>query len=200
MKRLTFILLLLASVCGSVGVYAAETAASVVGRMSAAVKALGSYEVLFTVHAGDYSGNGRYAVSGGDYNLSLAGVDVFGDGAVRYEVNNAQREITIDTVDTSSHNILVNPAGGLDFIGDEFTSRIVSQNGSAVVVRLTPTDGTAGTIDVTVSTATWLPSKLVYDLNGDSVVVEISGIAATTQRLAAFDASAYNGYEIIDFR
>lgn len=200
MEIRAFILSLLASVCGPVGVYAAETAASVVSRMSAAVKSLGSYEVTFTVHAGDYSGNGRYAVSGGDYNLSLAGVDVFGEGAVRYEVNNAQREITIDTVDTSSHNILVNPAGGLDFIGDGFTSRIVSQDSYSVVVRLTPTDATAGTIDVTVSTATWLPSKLVYDLNGDSVAVDITGIAATTERLAAFDSSAYKGYEIIDFR
>lgn len=200
MKK-TIIILLLAFVCGSAVVSAAEPALEAVARMSSAVKALGGYEVSFTVRAGDYSGDGRYAVSGDDYYLTLGDVDVFGAGGTRYEVNRALREITIDTVDTSSRNILVNPAGGLDFISDEFSAETVSQGDGRVSVRLTPTDGgNAGTIVVTMDTSTWLPVKLVYELNGESVAIDISGMAAVSGGIAGFDQSAYKGYEIIDFR
>ena len=49
-------------------------------------------------------------------------------------------------------------------------------------------------------TSTWLPVKLVYELNGESVAIDISGMAAVSGGVAGFDQSAYEGYEIIDFR
>ena len=51
-----------------------------------------------------------YAVEGEGYYLVLGDAEVYCDGAVRYEVDNRRREVTIDVVDTDSRNILNNPA------------------------------------------------------------------------------------------
>ena len=57
------------------------------------------------------------------------------DGKIRYEIDNRRREVTIDDVDTSSRNLLSNPAHAFDFIGTQYAPSLVSDaEGRAVAV------------------------------------------------------------------
>jgi len=188
------------SVC-TVAVSSSVSGDEIVSRMTAAVKALGSYSVAFSVKAGEYAARGRYTVVGDGYHLSLGDVEVFCDGKVRREVNRAVREIMIDAVDVSSRNILNNPARGFDFLGTEFRAELLSESDGTCIVRLTPAVGAADCIiDVTVGAADYLPCKLIYRLGGDTVAIDILHIASASKSLPSFDPSAFSGFEIIDFR
>lgn len=202
MKKSLFISCMLSALCFAVGVSADDRVSVIVERLAAAVKSLGSYEAAFTVRVGEYSGDGRYAVSGRGYNLSLGDVEVFCDGAVRREVNRALREITVDNVDTAARNILSDPVGAFDFIGDDFSAELVSENDGTAVVSLTPKSGGihGGVIEVTVDVRTFYPQRLVYRLDGDAVTVDVRKLASSSVPLKTFDPKSFDGYEIIDFR
>ena len=193
------------SVC-TVAVSSSVSGDEIVSRMTAAIKALDSYSVAFSVRAGEYVAQGDYTIVGDGYHLSLGDVEVFCDGKVRREINRAVREITIDAVDTLSSNILNNPARAFDFLDDEFRAELLSEGGGESIVRLTPVGGAAdgktpdGIIDVTVGAADCLPRKLTYRLGGDTVAIDILHIASASKSLPSFDPSAFGGFEIIDFR
>ena len=198
MKRIAAILI---SLLAASQAFADGTADALLTRMSAKLKAMGEYEVTFRVTAGTFSTEGRYTVSGREYQLTLGDAEVFCDGTTRYEVNNALEEITVDNVNLSERNILNNPVGGLDFIGEEFSSALISQDAATMVIRLTPTDkSNASTTDVTVDNGSQLPVRLVYRIAGDAITVELSSVHPSSTTLRRFDAKAYPDYEIIDFR
>lgn len=198
MKRAAAILTLLFL---SVAVYADERADALLARMSAKLKAMGEYEVVFNVSAGMFKAKGQYTVSGNEYLLTLGDAEVFCDGKTRYEVNNAVAEITIDTVNPSERNILNNPVGGLDFLSEEFSSELIAEGDKSTIIRLTPTKKSENTaIEVTLNNATRLPSRLVYRMAGDAITIDLLSVKPSTADLRRFDASAYKDYEIIDFR
>ncbi|OUN58750.1 hypothetical protein B5G16_07835 [Alistipes sp. An66] len=161
------------------------------------------YEVDFTVEAGEYRTAGSYAVEGQGYFLTLGDAEVFCDGTVRYEVDNARREVTIAGVDSTSRNILNNPVRAFDFLGDDYRAELLSETGGKAVVRLTPVEGSgasAGTVAVTVSTATMRPEQLDYDYDGERIRVVVRRVAPLAGPLARFERSRFEGYEFIDFR
>lgn len=190
----------LAALC-SLTVSADEKADSLLSRMSAKLKAMGEYEATFTVSAEAFRADGRYTVSGREYQLSLGDIEVFCDGSNRYEVNKALGEITIDKIDFSERNILNNPVGGLDFLGEEFSSAIVSQNADSAIIRLTPAQDRAGTIiEVTVSGSTGLPTRIVYRMGNDAITVDLPSVRPASAPMRRFVPTDYPDYEIIDFR
>lgn len=180
----------------------ADGGSSLLAGMSGKLRAMGEYEVEFSVKAGAaFKIDGSYVVSGREYYLTLGDAEVFCDGTTRYEVNHSLEEITVDNINMSERNILNNPVGGLEFLDEEFASAVVSQSGSETVVRLTPRNGADGSvIDVTVSRTSQLPTRLVYRLNGDAITVDLNSIKAVSSSLRRFDPKAYGNYEIIDFR
>ena len=123
--------------CGSVRA-AENRAGEILERLAAGFRAMKGYEVTFEVEAGEYRTAGSYAVEGQGYFLTLGDAEVFCDGTVRYEVDNARREVTIVGVDTASRNILNNPVRAFDFLGSEYLPTLVSEAGGQAVVRLTP--------------------------------------------------------------
>ena len=133
----------------------------------------------------------------------LGDAEVYCDGAVRYEVDNRRREVTIDVVDTDSRNILNNPVHAFDFLGSEYAASLVGEQEGRAVVRLTPTPGntsSAGNIVLTVDTAAMRPVSLRYDYDGEQVQVSVLGIKPLETPLKAFAKDNYAGYEFIDFR
>ena len=198
MKRIAAIATALLFVLPAFADGAAET---MLARISAKLKAMGEYEVSFSVTAGTFKAAGKYVVDGSEYQLTLGDAEVFCDGSTRYEVNNAVKEITIDTVNPSERNILNNPVNGLDFLGEEFSSELVASGDKSAIIRLTPVQNTGNTtIEVTLDQASRLPVRLVYRIAGDSVTVDLTEIKASSTPMRRFDASAYPDYEIIDFR
>ena len=195
-------LLLAVLLCGTVRA-AENRAGEILERLAAGFRAMKGYEVTFEVEAGEYRIGGRYAVEGQGYFLTLGDAEVFCDATVRYEVDNARREVTIVGVDTASRNILNNPVKAFDFLDSEYDPELLTETAGRAVVRLTPTAGNsspAGVITVTVSTATMRPEVLDYDYDGERVQVGILGIAPLAGHVRLFDKNAYAGYEFIDFR
>lgn len=196
-------LLLLAMAAGVGTVSAAGRAAEILEGLAAGFRAMKGYEVDFVIEAGDYRAEGSYAVQGAGYALSLGDAEVYGDEKVRYEVDTDRREVTIAGVDSTSRNILNNPVRAFDFLGDDYRAELLSETGGKAVVRLTPVEGSgasAGTVAVTVSTATMRPEQLDYDYDGERIRVVVRRVAPLAGPLARFERSRFEGYEFIDFR
>jgi len=174
-------------------------AAEILEKLAAGFRALGAYGVTFEVSSDEYTTRGRYAVEGENYYIAVGEAEVYCDGKIRYEIDNRRREVTIDDVDTSSRNLLSNPAHAFDFIGTQYAPSLVSDAGGRAVVRLTPTSANAspaGEILVTVDTAAMRPESLRYDYDGEQVGIAVLGDTP----LKAFSKGDYKGYEFIDFR
>lgn len=178
-------------------------AAEILEKLAAGFRALGAYGVTFEVSSDEYTTRGRYAVEGENYYIAVGEAEVYCDGKIRYEIDNRRREVTIDDVDTSSRNLLSNPAHAFDFIGTQYAPSLVSDANGRAVVRLTPTSANAspaGEILVTVDTAAMRPESLRYDYDGEQVQVSVLGIKPLETPLKAFAKDNYAGYEFIDFR
>ena len=182
---------------------AADRAAGILAGVRDGFRALGAYGVSFEVRSDEYVTRGRYAVEGEGYYLVLGDAEVYCDGAVRFEVDNRRREVTIDVVDTDSRNILNNPVHAFDFLGSEYAASLAGEQEGRAVVRLTPAPGntsSAGNIGLTVDTAAMRPVSLRYDYDGEQVQVSVLGIKPLETPLKAFAKDNYAGYEFIDFR
>ncbi len=178
-------------------------AAEILEKLAAGFRALGAYGVTFEVSSDEYTTRGRYAVEGENYYIAVGEAEVYCDGKIRYEIDNRRREVTIDDVDTSSRNLLSNPAHAFDFIGTQYAPSLVSDANGRAVVRLTPTSADAspaGEILVTVDTAAMRPESLRYDYDGEQVGIAVLGVAPLDTPLKAFSKGDYKGYEFIDFR
>lgn len=197
-----FTLLCVANVCAQ----SDDSAKALIGRLSEKIRAMENYEVEFNVKSGDQTIKGYYAVSGEKYYISIGDAEVYCDGGARYEVNPQNKEVTVDAVDTKSHNILTNPTRAFDFIDGEFTFATVSSADGATTIKLTSTAENAalGTIFVTIDNATAKPRSLTYDVDGDQIVVEIASldemVGMVDISMFTFDKGNYRGYEIVDFR
>ena len=187
----------------SLAASADERGDAVVRAMTAAVKSLGDYAVKFTVVSGDVHADGRYTVVGRGYSMTVGSVDVYCDGAVRYEVNKDYKEITVDNLDPSEHNILNNPVSGLDFVGDDYRTQLLSVSGSESVVRLTLANDAGRSnvvLDVAVDAVSHLPRRLEYRMADGKATFTLNDIRSTSDPLPRFDAAKYPDFEIIDFR
>ena len=122
--------------CGILQGNAAQPRATeILERLAAGFRAMDGYGVKFGVVSGDYEARGSYVVEGDSYYLVLGDAEVFADGAVRREVDNRRREVTVTEVDTASRNILNNPVRAFDFLGSEYTPSLVSEADGRAVVR-----------------------------------------------------------------
>ena len=86
--------------CGILQGNAAQPRATeILERLAAGFRAMDGYGVKFGVVSGDYEARGSYVVEGDSYYLVLGDAEVFADGAVRREVDNRRREVTVTEVD-----------------------------------------------------------------------------------------------------
>ena len=90
--------------------------------------------------------------------------------------------------------------GAFDFLGDAFVSELLPSENGLYRLQLTPADKGAVMSAVTVEVAAdGTPHAVVYDLDGDTLRIDIRRIASSAD-VKRFDAGAYPGYETIDFR
>lgn len=183
-----------------------DDAKALISRLSEQMRSMENYEVSFTVNSGDQKIKGYYAVSGEKYYISIGDAEVFCDGGARYEVNPQNKEVTVDAVDTKSHNILTNPTRAFDFIDGEFAFEMVGTNNGITTIKLTSTAENAalGVIFVAMDAATAQPRSLTYDVDGAQIAIEVASIDELTGMvdisMFTFDKNNYRGYEIVDFR
>ena len=183
-----------------------DDAKALIGRLSEQIRSMENYEVSFTVNSGDQKIKGYYAVSGEKYYISIGDAEVFCDGGARYEVNPQNKEVTVDAVDTKSHNILTNPTRAFNFIDGEFNFTTVGSDNGITTIKLTSTAENAalGVIFVALDATTAQPRSLTYDVDGAQIAIEVASIDELTGMvdisMFTFDKNNYRGYEIVDFR
>lgn len=181
----------------------ASRAAELVAQLAAGFRALRAYDVVFALQAGEYAAQGRYAVEGPRYRLEVGDAEVFADAATRYEVDRKRREVTVLEVDTTSRNLLSNPARAFDFLGGDYRAELLSEREDRAAVRLTPIEGRGagpGTVTVELTLPAARPTRLTYEYDGEQVIVTIRSIVPRTEPLPAFDPAQYADFECIDFR
>lgn len=201
-KTVAILLSLLFGASLNTNAQSSDKAAERVVALSRAVKALGNYDVRFTVAVDEHKVSGSYMVGSDCYALTLGNIEVFGNSDTRHEVDNSRKEVVIDKVDTASHNLLNNPLSAFDFIGDEYFVETISEQADRVDVRLTPRQKSVqeGVIEVAIDRHTNLPRSVTYRPSGASIRINIDHIGATTARPATFDPAKYKDFEVIDFR
>ncbi len=194
--------LLAALCCTTAPVRADRRSTELLERLASAIREMGTYSVQFEVCAEDQAYAGRYDVSGDAYYMTFNDAEVYSDGQTRCEVNPEHREMVVDAVDTSSRNLLNNPTRAFDFLDGQFAAEYLGERPEGACVRLTPVDGSVsvGSIEVCVDPHSALPRSIDYEIDGDHVTIRILRIVPGKEPPRPFDAAAYAGYEIIDFR
>lgn len=146
---------------------------------------------------------GYFMVDGDGYYISLGIMEVYSDGKVRYEINNERKEVTEDRVDLTSCDLLTNPTRAFDFVGDEFSSEVLSSSATEAVVRLIPSSEELGISAIEIHLvrkgAAVEPKRVVYDYDGESVVITTSLLALDGRKLPKWDKNAYRAYDIVSF-
>ena len=146
---------------------------------------------------------GYFMVDGDGYYISLGIMEVYSDGKVRYEINNERKEVTEDRVDLTSCDLLTNPTRAFDFVGDEFSSELLSSSTTEAVVRLIPSSEGLGISAIEIHLvrkgAAVEPKRVVYDYDGESVVITTSLLALDGRKLPKWDKNTYRAYDIVSF-
>ena len=146
---------------------------------------------------------GIFMVDGQDYYITIGIMEVYGDGSRRYEVNNERKEVTIDSVDLGSVDLLTNPTHAFDFVDEEFRSELVSYSATAGVLRLVPRDSALGISEIEVAMRRdgerVVPTRVTYDYGGDSISIELTAVAWSERGLPRWDKNEYRAYDIVSF-
>jgi len=170
------------------------------GRLAARFRAMPAYTVTFAVEGADFAAEGSYAVEGDRYYMRVGDAEAYCDGASKWEVDPAKREVVIDVVDTESRSLLGNPTRAFDFVDDAFRSELLPSEGGMQRLRLTPRDKGTVMSSITVDVAAdGSPRAVTYDLDGERIRIAIRRIEPSAE-VRRFDAAGYAGYEMIDFR
>ena len=146
---------------------------------------------------------GLFMVDGQDYYIAIGIMEVYGDGSRRYEVNNERKEVTIDSVDLGSVDLLTNPTHAFDFVDEEFRSELVSYSATVGVLRLVPRDSALGISEIEVAMRRdgerVVPTRVTYDYGGDSISIELTAVAWSERGLPRWDKNEYRAYDIVSF-
>lgn len=178
-----------------------EGALTAMQRVARYVESLGRYRVDFALKSGDFSAKGYYCVDGDAYYMNLGSAEIYSDGKTRYEVDHDRKEVNIDVVDLSSHNILDNPTRCFDFVSSDYNVESRAVATERVEFSLTPRKReTEGIIRVFANVKTGAPLALQYELYDEVVMVDILSIDKNKEPVISYRASNFRGYEIIDFR
>lgn len=178
-----------------------EGALTAMQRVARYVESLGRYRVDFALKSGDFSAKGYYCVDGDAYYMNLGSAEIYSDGKTRYEVDHDRKEVNIDVVDLSSHNILDNPTRCFDFVSSDYNVESRAVATERVEFSLTPRKReTEGIIRVWANVKTGAPLALQYELYDEVVMVDILSIDKNKEPVISYRASNFRGYEIIDFR
>lgn len=169
-------------------------------RLAATMQAADPYEVSFVMEGEGVSIAGRYQVAGSRYRITLPEAEVWGEGALRYEVDHRRQTITVMPVDTAARNLLDNPTRAFDFVATDYTARLVSQNGAEAVLELTTPSDPLSVVRLTLALPEVRPTVVRYEIDGIGVDVRLRSLRPLQQPLPAFQRASYEGYELVDFR
>ena len=193
-------LLALGVLCFARTSFGQNRAEVLVEKMSKTMGAMGGYEAAFVIASGNEQLLGSFAVEGERYRIELADMVVYGEATERYEVNKARKEVTLMQTESSSANILSNPAHAFELVGSLYRPVLLSEEGGKAQLSLQSEQDLKTTIRLVVNTATNLPSEIVYGMEGLELAIKIVSISPLKRPFPLYDKAQYADYELIDFR
>ncbi len=179
--------------------------------MSQHIKALGPYEVAFEmgVSGRDEKIEGSYTVDENRYMLYVADQKIYGDGVVRYTINDQNREVVIEELESSTPMIIANPAKAFLELNKSLNSEITGgYNDRMISLVLTPKVNNLlfRSCFLTISRSTYLPLFVSYETDEEHVSMRITNIRSLNRPLGSVierqleKIELPKGYEIIDIR
>ncbi len=200
MRRFIVTLCALFSVCA---LSAQTTAREWIDMLNASLGERYAYGITVEVEGDDNELYGAMQVEGDSYHMTLADMEVYSDGKLRYEINNARKEVTEDRVNLDSRDLLTNPTRAFAFVDEEFTMKLrFSHNDELAIVELVPHDKALGitTISLALSKSGDVvqPLQIIYDYEGDKVKITMQP-TDEGWKLPRWDKDAYRAYDIVSF-
>ncbi|MBR2429601.1 MAG: hypothetical protein IKB15_06455 [Alistipes sp.] len=193
----------LMALCSVVTLSAQDMAREWVDRLNASLGSRYAFGITVEVGDGDEALYGTLQVEGDSYYMRLADMEVYSDGSLRYEINNARKEVTEDRVNLESRDLLTNPTRAFAFVDEEFDMALrFNQNDEVVGISLTPKDRALGITNINLALLTSgdrvLPAQIEYDYDGDIVKITMTPIEGEWT-LPRWDEDAYRAYDIVSF-
>lgn len=183
------------------GLSAQTTSAEWISKLNASMGSRYAWNI--SVATGGESFVGYYMVEGDAYYLTLGTMEVYSDGKLRYEINNSRKEVTEDRVNLKSQDLLTNPTRAFSFVAKEYSITIKQQSSSGAVLKLVPKDTSLGIshVELTLqkSGGQVLPTKIVYNYDGDSVAIALSRLSVADKKLPRWSKESYRAYDIVSF-
>lgn len=164
------------------------------------------YAATLSVRMGDSADgtlSGFLMIDGDSYYLTLGAMEVYSDGKLRYEINNERKEVTEDSVNLESSDLLTNPTRAFEFVGEQFEVSVKRGDAQGAELYVVPRDENMGISDITLSLAKTAggvqPKRLVYDYDGEVVTIELTMVDTSDKPLPRWDKSRYRAYDIVSF-
>lgn len=173
--------------------------------LSRAIDSLGCYDVSFrlSLNGESMQDAGRYRVDGDRYSLEIAGLQVLGEGCVRYTIDDALSEVVIEPVgdDGSLSMVVQNPTQAFTSLGRYFDESKLSHTDSTTTLWLTPKSRRGQevvlSIELVLDRKSHLPLRINYEADEETIGVEILSIKSTNEGV---EIDYPEGYDIIDLR
>lgn len=147
---------------------------------------------------------GLFMVDGDDYYISLGIMEVYGEGELRYEINNERKEVVEDRVVLDSRDLLSNPTRVFDFVAEEYNIEVVGVPSDDVQLRITSKseadEGMTIYLVLRRAASGVEPCSVTYDYGCDSYTVSLSVVRSDDMtKLPRWDKGAYRAYDIVSF-
>jgi hypothetical protein len=146
---------------------------------------------------------GYYIVEGDSYYLRLGAMEVYSDGKLRYEVNNARKEVTEDRVNLKAVDLLANPTRAFSFVDKEYSITLNSTSSSGAVLSLVPKSDSVGVTHITLELeqrgGVVVPLKIKYSYDDDSITISLSKRSVAVGGLPRWNKVSYADYDIVSF-
>ena len=209
MKYLFIVILYISALC----CYADSNSDKLLLQLSSKLNKLETYKATFNVIVdGDDIGVGEYLVDGDKFYIEILEKQIFSDGKVQYDVNNDEREVIIDKVDSKERDVLSNPANAFNELSTLYTHTYVGEidilNQKYDLLKLVAKDKNSAImyVDLYLNTISGLPYKIVYKVNDSENIIEVilnkivKNVDSDNDGKFKFTKSKYKDYEFIDFR
>jgi len=207
MKKITSTVVLF--VVLTVTAFAQNDARSILNKVNSNLKNIKGATADFNYSTKDKNNHnlgaisGKIALKGNKYFIQQGATQIFCNGQKVWNFN-GKDEVNLSDVDNSSSTLNPQKILSGDFVNRDFTSKLISNQGSVAVVELTPADNRKNftKVDITVNKSRSLITKaVVYEKGGNTVLFNLSNIntgVSLPDSKFVFDPKAHPGVEVID--
>ena len=147
--------------------------------------------------------NGKIALKGNKYYIQQGETELFSDGQKTWNFNGMD-EVTVGTVDASAGTLNPQKLFSGNFVQKDFTSKLISSDGSFHVIELTPVDARKNFKKVTVyvnKAKNMITKATVLEKTGNTIsfnMTDINTNASLPDSKFVFNPAAHPGVEVIN--